>query len=312
MRYCANCGVPYERSWGVCPSCYLDQTVPQEFMDRALSTRRSQGFVSGDLPIGYPGERGALRLAILVSLVLGGVLGALSLGLFLIIVALSLIYLRMAYVSAKHNMIKASEQSFQRLFRLAKVAAYRLKLSLPEVYVTQDPAYNASTMGFGRHGFIVVNSGLVEAFSPQELLFILGHEMGHMKKFHTTWLALLQPGRAAGARFTFAPFMEVIFNVWRVKGEYTADQAGLFACDSVHAASAALLKVAGGAQVEREVDIRKLLDGGREDKRVLEDLFEYVGTHPFTQNRVRHLWLFAASPQYRSSRWWAEDRGNDQ
>ncbi len=164
--------------------------------------------------------------------------------------------------------------------------------------------YNAYTQGFGRHGFIVVNSGTLDALSPEELVFVIGHEMGHVKRFHTTWLTLLSPGRTGGARFLFAPLMEAVFNVWSVKAEYTADQAALIACDDIYAASRALLKLSGGSIVEREVDLEEIVEGGKESDELLSSLVECLRTHPFIQNRVRHLWSFVSSDQYRSARWW--------
>lgn len=307
MSYCVNCGKGYEQISGICPSCHLDQTVPEAVMDIDLSRRRDGRFDAGDLQIGFPGEHGALGLALAASAALAVILGAVSLGAFIVLFVGSLLYLKAAHLSAKRHLLPVSDSSFERIFRLMKVAAYRLRLPLPEVYVTHDPVYNAATRGFGRHGFIVVNSGLVEDFSQPELLFIIGHEMGHIKRYHTTWLTLIAPGTAQVPGFLFAWLMGIIFNVWSIKSEYTADQAGLIACNDLETAARALLKVSGGAGVDREVDIQKVLRDGRDLDSPASDLAELLRTHPFSQNRVRHLSSFASSSQYRSSRWWVRE-----
>lgn len=189
------------------------------------------------------------------------------------------------------------------MFRLGKVAAYRLKLALAEIYVSQDPNYNAYTQGFHRYGFIVLNSGLVKDFQPPELLFVIGHEMGHIKRLHTTWLTLLNPARIGGGRFLLAPLMRTIFNLWSVKAEYTADQGGLIACIDVEAVSRALLKLSGGLAVDQEVDLHAI-DPVNEKWGVLHDLVEYLGDHPFLQNRVRHVVHYASSPEFQRACWW--------
>lgn len=186
-------------------------------------------------------------------------------------------------------MIRCSETNFRTIFKLTKVGAYRLKIPLPEVYITNSPEYNAHTMGFYKYGFIVINSSMARDFTPSELLFVIGHEMGHMKKYHTTWLNLLNPAKAEGTNFIFAPVMRVIFNVWSVKAEHTADQAGLIACKDLNSAVLSLLKLAGGMDVEKEVDITKLTNPKREQNEIFASLAEYLGTHPFIENRVTQL-----------------------
>ncbi len=308
MSYCVNCGKEYEKPSGICPTCHLDQRIPEAIIDFELSRRKGRPILPQDLSFGYPGEKAALMLASVISIIVATVLGAISLGLFFVILLISLMHLRIRHLQLKKNALPVSEQSFKTIFRLAKVAAYRLKLPLPDLYVTQDPSYNAYTAGFYRYGFLVLHSALVQDFQPGELLFVIGHELGHMKRYHTTWLTLLEPARAGGSRFLFAPLMHVIFNVWSVKAEYTADQAGLIACDDLPAASTALLKLAGGPQIEKEVDFHRI--GHREERgeELLSGLIEYLGTHPFIQNRVRHLAAFASSSQFRACRWWVFER----
>jgi Zn-dependent protease with chaperone function len=284
MRYCVNCGRPYDKPSGICPDCLSDQTAPDEVINAVLI---GKSFTPNNPGFGFPGEKAALILSVIISLIIAIILGMMSFGLFFVILVLNLIYLKINHLTSRKNMIRVSENSFKSVFKLAKIAAYRLKLPLPEVFITEDPQYNAYTMGFYRYGFIVINSSMARDFKADELLFVIGHEMGHMKKYHTTWLNLLAPARVGGARFIFAPLMQVIFNVWSVKAEYTADQAGLIACKDVNSAVVSLLKIAGGRQVEKEVDIGKIVN--RRADEILSGMAEYLGTHPFIENRVKQL-----------------------
>jgi len=294
MSYCVNCGTEYGNPSGICPKCYSDQVVPNEIIDTELSKNKLKPPDPHDLKFGFPGEKGALILSIVISVILAFILGAISLGLFFAILILSLIYLKIRHISSQKNMIRASEDNFKDVFNLAKLAAFRLNLGTPEVYIVQEPQYNAYTMGFYKYGFVVLNSKLVSDFKPSQLMYVIGHELGHIKRYHTTWLSLLNPARAGSAKFVFAPVMRVIFNVWSVKTEYTADQAGLIACKDLDAAIGSLLKIAGGADVEKEVDYSKIARPQGEATELLSGVVEYLGTHPFIENRINQLKDFSS------------------
>jgi Zn-dependent protease with chaperone function len=295
MSYCVNCSKEYARPSGICPVCSSDEVIPNEIIDLELSRYKRESIHPDDLNFGFPGEKAALTFSIIISIIIAIILGTISFGLFFVILLLNLIYLKISHISSQKNMIRVSENNFKNIFKLTKVAAYRLKLPLPEVYITEDPQYNAYTMGFYKYGFIVVNSSLARDFKPDELLFVIGHEMGHMKKYHTTWLNLLNPAKTGSIKFIFAPIMQIIFNVWSVKAEHTADQSGLIACKDVNSAIISLLKLAGGSNIEKEVDISKITNSQDKQEEILSGMIEYLGTHPFIENRIKQLFIFTST-----------------
>ena len=301
MRFCANCGERYEKPSRLCGRCAFDPETPEGIADLEvgrLDWRRD------DPRFGYPGERAALGLSIAIAIAIATVLGAASLGVFVVVVIVSLLDLTVAQVRLRKDAMTVTERNFAGVAKLAKLAAYRLRLRCPDVYVTQDPSYNAYTRGFARHGFIVVNSALVQDFTAGELLFILGHEMGHIKHFHATWLTLLSSAPSRGAGFLLAPLMQVIFGVWGVKCEYTTDQAGLIASGDVEVGVVALLKLGGGVAAGTEVDLTAIRETKPDEGKELSGLLEYAGTHPFTHNRVQHLLNYAASPGFATACSW--------
>jgi Zn-dependent protease with chaperone function len=188
MSYCVNCGKEYMKLSGICPHCHSDQVIPNEVIDTELSRRRFKRPDPHDPEFGFPGEKNALIISIIITVIVAFILGAISFGLFFAILIITLISLKITHLSSQKNMIRVSENSFANIFSLAKLAAFRLHHSLPEIFVVHDPTYGAYTIGFYRYGFIVVNSSLASNFSPTQLLFVIGHELGHMKRFHTTWL----------------------------------------------------------------------------------------------------------------------------
>jgi Zn-dependent protease with chaperone function len=289
MSHCVNCDKSFTRIEALCPVCRSDQKVPNEFMEFQLQQNRSNPVSRHDPAFGYPGEKTALLFSIAIVLLIAIVLGTLSLGLFLTVLIINIIAIKMSHISTQKNMIRATEYHFKDIYRLSKIAAFRLKIALPEVYIMQEPVYNAYTTGIYRYGFIVINSSMVDTFAAEEMLFVLGHEMGHMKRYHTTWMNLLYPARVGGIKFFFAPVVQYIFNIWTIKAEYTADQAGLIACRDLKPAMLCLLKLSGGPNVAHEVDIAQVMNSADQYENILNGIVEYFGTHPFIENRIKQL-----------------------
>ena len=80
-------------------------------------------------------------------------------------------------------MIKAGPDSFPWLHAPMARCREILSCPVPELYITTNPVLNAYTAG-QRRTCIVLHSGLVEKLTPDELCFVIGHEIGHIKCAH--------------------------------------------------------------------------------------------------------------------------------
>ncbi len=179
----------------------------------------------------------------------------------------------------------------QRLRHLVTVACARLRAAAPPVYVREDPTLNAFTMGLGGKNILVLNSALIREMPPEELLFVVGHELGHLKFGHTTWLTLTSPLRLN--RFNWVGMLiGLVFNTWSLRAEYTADRAGLVAVGSGVSAVSALHRIAAGAGIESGSVPDAGSDASSQDT-VVEHLAESLGTHPFLHHRTRGVLAFA-------------------
>ena len=80
------------------------------------------------------------------------------------------------------NSVKVTEKHFSQTYEIFKECAQILDLEkIPKFYITQDPDINAYTTGT-EDTFLVISSGLIDLMADEELAFIIGHEMGHIKK----------------------------------------------------------------------------------------------------------------------------------
>lgn len=111
MKYCVNCGKRYEKPSGICPDCLSDQTIPNEIIDFELKNR-GKSIDPNDPIFGFPGEKAALTLSVIISLIIAFILGAVSFGLFFLVLILNLLYLKINHLTFQKNMLRVSENSF--------------------------------------------------------------------------------------------------------------------------------------------------------------------------------------------------------
>jgi Zn-dependent protease with chaperone function len=198
--------------------------------------------------------------------------------------------------------IRVDERQFPKVHRLYTEAATTLDVrELPELYITNFPLWNATTIGMDKP-FIVLNSSLVKGLDDEELRFVLGHELGHAQSGHALYQSLLfwlmrltgalnwMPIGALGLRAIIAALHE-----WARKAELSGDRAGLLAVQDPAAALRVQMKLASGGQLE-ELDTTAFLAQGTEyesagDLRdsVLKLLLLEAASHPLAVVRAHEL-----------------------
>lgn len=124
--------------------------------------------------------------------------------------------------------VKVDKNQLNSIYELVEYSSRVLNIAIPEVYVKYDPQFNAYTYGTNDDNVIVLNSSLVDTFTQDELLFVIGHEMGHIKSQHVTYLSigsLLSTGYSAFSKFWFNP-LRVPLDAWSREAEFSVDRAG--------------------------------------------------------------------------------------
>ena len=87
--------------------------------------------------------------------------------------------------------VKVGPKQFPRIHDLTKHCADTLGIGTPTVYIRNNPTLNAFTYGTNDDAFILVHSALVDHFSDEELLNVIGHECGHIHNDHVVYLTTL-------------------------------------------------------------------------------------------------------------------------
>jgi len=207
--------------------------------------------------------------------------------------------------------VRVSDNQFPKLNRLHKEACHLLDLEQrPELYVSQSPFLNAGAVGVERP-FIVLNSSLVDGLSEEEMLCVIGHELGHCMSGHVLYKTLLQ----LLLRFSMAAFTVPLGGVsllaiilalkeWDRKSELSADRAGLLVAQDPHVYHALLMKLAGGSHIA-EMDINEFFLQAAEYERAgsmidsVHKLLNLMGqSHPFPVLRLTELKTWVDSGAY--------------
>jgi len=215
---------------------------------------------------------------------------------------------RLMYLSTG---VRVSETQFRTAHELLASCVATLDAEeTPELYIVQNPAANAFTIGMDKP-FIVLTTGLVELMSTDELRFVIGHELGHALSGHAVYRTILMHlMRLAGSlgwvpvggwalRAIIAALME-----WQRKSELSGDRAGLLCGQDVEAALRVQLKLAGGAHIDEmntDAFLAQAADyEARGDLRdgVLKLLNLEMQSHPFSVLRAAELRRWIDSGEY--------------
>src|SRR5579883_2801615 len=79
--------------------------------------------------------------------------------------------------------IRVSPRQASRVYNDLREACAILDVKEPELYLHQDPMPNAFAFGMQRHT-IVLHTGLLDRLNDSERLFVIAHELGHIKAEH--------------------------------------------------------------------------------------------------------------------------------
>ncbi|KIG15833.1 Zn-dependent protease with chaperone function [Enhygromyxa salina] len=222
---------------------------------------------------------------------------------------------RVYYLQNVADNVRVSDKMFPKLNRYLEWGCKILGVDKPELYVSLDPNYNAFTYGHTKP-FIVITSSLLNLLDEQEKMFVICHELGHIKCEHVLYTLVAENiailieifgkmtlglGSLLGAGLAL-PLLD-----WYRKAELSADRAALLAVQDPAVAMRVFMKMAGGAEsLLDDMDSSEFLRQIRayEDRdvsgldRAYKLLITVMRTHPFPIMRAKHLDRWIAEGGY--------------
>ncbi len=152
------------------------------------------------------------------------------------------------------NAVRVGPDQYPEIHAIVEECSQILSIEPPEVFIKHSPYFNAATFGVEKP-FIILHSALVDGFDQDELHFIIGHEMGHIKSKHVLYLttAYLLANNALTLGQRFLPIGQLLaiparaaLESWQRSAELTADRAGMISTQDLRIGSMALIKLAVG------------------------------------------------------------------
>ncbi|MDY4576059.1 MAG: M48 family metallopeptidase [Intestinibacter sp.] len=198
---------------------------------------------------------------------------------------------------------------------LCKVCEILDVKKIPKLYVKQG-FINACTIGCN-DPIIVVDSACLSLLDYDELLFILGHEVGHIKSEHVLYhnisqflpiIASIVGNVTLGLGELALQGVSLLMYNWYRKSEFTADRAGLLACQNIDAAISTMTKLAGFPynfydSINSEMILKQATDFEELDNSKYNKIMKYLSImnsdHPWTVLRAKELKSWYDNGEYK-------------
>jgi Zn-dependent protease with chaperone function len=198
--------------------------------------------------------------------------------------------------------VKVGPRQFPRVHALAERCASTLGIATPTLYVVNNPQMNAATYGTNDDSFVMVHSALIDHFTDEELMSVIGHECGHIHNGHVVYLtALHYLTRMANALVRFAGLPAFFaLRAWSRRAEITCDRAAALCAGDLDVALRALTKLALGSQkLYQDLNIEAFLEQHEEAQGSVGRFLEVFATHPWLPKRVMALRTFGDSALFK-------------
>jgi uncharacterized tellurite resistance protein B-like protein len=183
-----------------------------------------------------------------------------------------------------------------KIVRAAQAAA-GMSGTKVEVFIGEAPQMNASCMEVDGGFAFFYTAPLLERFTPGELAFVTGHELGHAAFGHLSLPA------SALLQLRLEPKLALALMAWNRRGELSCDRLGLLCGRSLQDAATALIKLSSGLSgsllrfsladyIAQMSELQQMAPSS-------DEAADWYASHPFSPLRVAALndfWGSALAP----------------
>jgi Zn-dependent protease with chaperone function len=204
--------------------------------------------------------------------------------------------------------VRCGPQQYPTLYGILKDSCKILDMPEPELYITNNPFPNAWAGGIERP-YITLRSSIVETLNDEQLYYLMGHELGHIKAEHVLYINVgvvlvvlldMLGRKTLGASDIASAALYLAFYEWVRQAEYSADRAGLIVSQSRDDTIDSLISMtAGPNRLASERNREAYMDQAQAyqnmdaldqvGKAILFYLFGWQYTHPFPVARAQEL-----------------------
>ena len=292
---CQGCGRGLEKALLLCPYCKTVTDIPQDF---TVNTNDYE----------HKGDRDAMNALRSIK--------SLNMAIDQLSKQFGKSWIESQFIGGG---IKVTEAQFPRIQKLAVYAARLLGVRrLPEIYISGDIGWASDTYGSESDAFVVLGTYLTRSLSDNELLFILGHEIAHVKSGHAMYRTIAKvfagysgPRGVMGGGILglldiqklLSMSIELPLLAWIRESEITGDCAGLLVVRNLEVArKVLLLQALRSPDLFKEINHEAYLRQQEEAENKIGRLSEFLSQNtPYVARRIRFLSEYARSPVYQST-----------
>lgn len=207
--------------------------------------------------------------------------------------------------------LKVTSENYPKIYEYLQYACQILNMpKIPDLYIQWGYGINSFTVG-SEKPIIVINSGLIDLCDDDEIMFVIGHECGHIKSNHMLYHMMAQVinlfidsiplGNIAATPIQYALYY------WDRMSEFTADRAGLLCCQNKVSAIRAFMKMAGMPikefdNIEYQTFIQQAAEFKQLDYDAMSKVIKFISiadaSHPWTVMRAAELLNWINSGAY--------------
>lgn len=185
----------------------------------------------------------------------------------------------------------------------------------PKLYMSQMYEINAYATCFAEP-IVVITSGCLDVLSHDEVRFILGHELGHIKSQHLLYhdlantiaqIGSILGDMTLGIGGVLSLGLQIALLYWQRMSEFTSDRAGLLASQNYPSTISVIAKMAGVTRKDpTELNVAEFMNQVKQFEGFDYDSFDKIAkyysvmeqSHPWTVMRAAELEKWVQSGQY--------------
>ncbi len=179
--------------------------------------------------------------------------------------------------------VKIDAEQLPELDQALREACAKLEIAeIPELYIIESGGMlNAFATRHSGRKFIVVYSDLLEAYgsASPELKFLLGHELGHIKRKHIIKQLFLFPGL----------LVPLLGNAYSRACESSCDRYGALASEDVDASITAMMVLSGGRTAGKMLNPISFAAQYSKMRGFFVSWYELISGYPTLSQRVAQL-----------------------
>ena len=223
---------------------------------------------------------------------------------------------RFLRVQLTGSYLRVRRDSFPDLYDILKTLRERLDVPVDvDLYIAPGGEINAFTVGVERP-LIALTTAAAELLTPDELTYVIAHELGHIKSGHVLYYQIAEflplivdviGNMTFGIGDLLGTGLQMALLHWKRMSEFTSDRAGLLGCQNAEVAWSTLTKLAGlppryFATLNTEDFLQQARDFKDLDADTLSKIAKWLSslgaTHPWTVVRAQQLLLWVENGSY--------------